>query len=210
MSDAGDGNPVSGLTLKFDDSAAATLPDEAPPVSGSYRPSNYARSAAPFCADEPNPDTFPAPAPAGPYLPNLTGFTGTLANGEWRLYVVDDCRGDTATIVGGWSLTIGAPTAVGVRDLTARLRGNTAELRWRTVSESRIVGFDVRRFGGGAAIKVNRKLIVAKRSRGTGGASYRLVDTRVRRGVSYTYRLQVVRPDGSRAGAGIVALRTPR
>ena len=210
MSDAGDGNPVSGLTLKFDDSAGGMLPDEAPPTTGSYRPSNYGKSAAPFCADEPDPDTFPAPAPGPPYLPSLTGFTGTLANGEWRLYVVDDCRGDTAAIVGGWSLTIAGPTAVAVRDLTARVRGSAAELRWRTVSESRIVGFDVGRSGGGAAVKVNRKLIVAKRSGGTGGASYRLVDPRVRRGTSYTYRLEVVRADGSRSRGGIVALHTPR
>jgi subtilisin-like proprotein convertase family protein len=54
-------------------------------------------------------DTFPAPAPAGPYAANFSGLTGTNANGQWRLFVVDDAGGDLGSITGGWSITFSAP-----------------------------------------------------------------------------------------------------
>ncbi|HLP85913.1 MAG TPA: tail fiber domain-containing protein [Phycisphaerales bacterium] len=54
-------------------------------------------------------DPFPAPAPAGPYAANFNGLTGTNANGQWRLFVVDDAIGDLGSIAGGWSITFSAP-----------------------------------------------------------------------------------------------------
>ena len=104
LSDALTGADTTGQTYTFDDGAAALM-DSAPataPPSGSFRPTNYTAG-----------DTFPAPAPAAPYLSPATAGTDTLAafnganpNGVWSLYIVDDANIDSGTITGGWSLSI--------------------------------------------------------------------------------------------------------
>src|SRR6185436_18073099 len=103
MSDAGGTVAASGATLTFDDSAASTLPDSGAVATGTYRPSSYTSA-----------DTFPSPAPAGPYLTpeveggdTLAAFNGASGNGTWTLYVVDDIvnAGQSNTIANGWCLT---------------------------------------------------------------------------------------------------------
>lgn len=47
-----------------------------------------------------------APAPAGPFGPNLAVFNGTSPNGQWRLFVEDQAGADIGQIAGGWSITI--------------------------------------------------------------------------------------------------------
>src|SRR6185503_157281 len=74
MSDAGDSNAVSGITLTFADSSRVVLPDGGQLLSGTFRPSNYGAG-----------DVFPL-APAGPYGANFSGFHGTNPNGAWRLF----------------------------------------------------------------------------------------------------------------------------
>ncbi|MBP7686751.1 MAG: DUF11 domain-containing protein [Thermoflexales bacterium] len=98
MSDViGDTN-ISSLNFTFDDSAASTIgcPTVATPVSGTYKPTD--------CSDA-NTDVFPAPAPTGPYTPNLALFNNTDPTGTWNLYVRDDAGIDTGRL-GGWSLTL--------------------------------------------------------------------------------------------------------
>jgi subtilisin-like proprotein convertase family protein len=95
MSDAGGSNDVTDVDLTFDDEATATLPDSAQIVAGSYDPTNYLTG-----------DTFPAPAPGGPYGTTMSVFDGTNPNGNWSLYVVDDLGGDEGQIAGGWCLTL--------------------------------------------------------------------------------------------------------
>jgi uncharacterized repeat protein (TIGR01451 family) len=52
-------------------------------------------------------DSFPAPAPAGPYTnASLAVFNGSNPNGVWKLFVVDDTTGDAGNIAGGWTLAI--------------------------------------------------------------------------------------------------------
>ena len=94
---------TSGANVTFDDAAATTLPDGGPIVTGTYRPSSYTSA-----------DTFPSPAPAGPYLTpeveggdTLAAFNGATPNGTWTLYVVDDIvnAGFVNTIALGWCLT---------------------------------------------------------------------------------------------------------
>ena len=60
-----------------------------------YQPANYGSG-----------DFWPAPAPAGPYSTSLDAFDGEVANGTWRLYVVDDVQPNSGDIEGGWSLSI--------------------------------------------------------------------------------------------------------
>ena len=98
MSDVGGGNPVSGVNLTLSDGAAASLPLSTTLVSGTFKPTDYTTADGA--------DTFPAPAPAGPYGAVLSAFNGTAANGVWSLYVVDDGAGDLGSFAGGWSLTI--------------------------------------------------------------------------------------------------------
>ncbi len=54
------------------------------------------------------PDRWPRPAPPGnPRYHSLSAFDGEVANGTWRLFVVDDVGGDSGgDIEGGWSLSI--------------------------------------------------------------------------------------------------------
>src|SRR5207249_666114 len=49
-------------------------------------------------------DTFPAPAPPGPYEARLSVFNDTDANGVWSLYVVSDQSHGAAGTLGGWNL----------------------------------------------------------------------------------------------------------
>lgn len=112
MSDAGAGHSISGQTLSFDDDAPSPLSDSIQISTGTFKPTNYE-----FLGD-----TFPVPAPAGPFGANLSVFAGTDPNGTWSLYVVDDADEDTGLINDGWSLTIAtlnpiADLALAVLDL---------------------------------------------------------------------------------------------
>lgn len=100
MSDVGGANPVSNLTLSFDDSAVASLPDNAPIVSGVYKPTNFDAN-----------DNFPSPAPAGaPTGRMLSAFNGSDPNGAWKLFLVDDNGGNAGTLSGGWSIVVQTST----------------------------------------------------------------------------------------------------
>lgn len=100
MSDVGGATPVSNITLTLDDEAGLLLP-VTPLSTGTFRPNNVG-----------NGDTFPAPAPAGPYGALLSDFDGTNPNGTWSLYVLDDFAIDIGTIANGWSLDISTAAAV--------------------------------------------------------------------------------------------------
>ena len=104
MSDAGSSssspNPVNNVTLTFDDAAAISIPDSNQIVSATYRPANY--NPPPGFAD-----SFPAPAPVGPYTnASLAIFNGSDPNGVWKLFIVDDTSGDAGNLAGGWTLAI--------------------------------------------------------------------------------------------------------
>ena len=105
MADTGGGNPgVSGVTLTFDDAGPA-LPDEAPPLSGTYRPTTGTTPAVPDGGGTIQTD-FPTPAPKHPYDSALSVLSGDAPNGTWSLYVIDDTFQDNGSIGDGWSLTI--------------------------------------------------------------------------------------------------------
>jgi hypothetical protein len=108
MADVGgtSSNPISNVNLIFDDAASGAIPDQGPLVSGTYQPIRGTDHTG-SCQ---TPASFPAPAPAGPYgSPSLSVFNGSDPNGTWKLYVIDDTRGDTGSIT-GWSLDISTTT----------------------------------------------------------------------------------------------------
>ena len=94
MSDAGAGFPVSGVNLTFDDAATASLPDQAPITSGTYKPTDYP------------PADFFSNAPAGPVQFTMSAFEGFDPNGTWSLYVVDDTALNNGAIFSGWTLNL--------------------------------------------------------------------------------------------------------
>jgi hypothetical protein len=95
MSDVGSGFGLNNVTLTFDDAAASNLPDDTQITAGTYKPTNFGGG-----------DTFPPPAPVGPYSTLLSTFNGTDPTGDWSLYVVDDLDGLSGNIMGGWSLEL--------------------------------------------------------------------------------------------------------
>ena len=113
MSDAGGRTvPTVGVNLTFDDAASASLPNAAPPLSGTYKPTNYP-GTEPSCVPDNPPlsstsDPFPGPAPpppSGGYSQTLQSFHGQPFGGFWRLFVGDDCAGGSGTIE-SWSLNL--------------------------------------------------------------------------------------------------------
>lgn len=93
MSDVGGGTDVTALTITFDDAASNSLAN--PLTAGIFKPTNVLGG-----------DTFPAPAPAGPYGAQLSVFNGASANGTWQLFVFDDSLFAAGSIANGWSLEI--------------------------------------------------------------------------------------------------------
>src|SRR5829696_4615357 len=101
--------PVSNLNVTVSDAGVSQLPDNGLLTSGTFRPANYLDIG----------DSFPSPAPAGPYssaapegAATLTGvfggLTGASVNGTWSLFVADNITLGTgaSSISGGWSLDI--------------------------------------------------------------------------------------------------------
>lgn len=101
FADGGGSAPVDDKVYLFDDAATATMPQTGVPESGTYRPTSGDAIA----------DTFPSPAPAGPYAQApadsfASVFNGTAPNGDWSLFAVDDQLSFTGYVNLGWSLTI--------------------------------------------------------------------------------------------------------
>lgn len=199
MSDACGQNPAGAtlpLTLTFDDAAPLAVPNTPACASTSFQPANYGVGG----------DIWPAPAPLPSGATALSTFNGKNPDGIWSLFVVDDEALDTGEIAGGWTLNMTAPTAVAVRYFRALPHSRGIAVYWRTSSESNLAGFNVFRSSDGKTRRVNHELVRAKGS-ATSALVYRVLDPRVRTGVSYTYRLQVVKLDGSRIWYGSSSLR---
>jgi hypothetical protein len=106
-----------------------------------------------------------------------------------------------------WPLPTSGTTAVTAASFTGRAAKNGVRISWRTASETNAVGFHVWRLADGKATRVNAKLIAAKAAGRSSGAAYSLLDRTTRRGSSSTYRLQVVRRDGTRAWVARAVVR---
>jgi hypothetical protein len=100
FSDVGGGGDLNNVTVTLSDGAATALTATGQIVTGTYRPTDVEPGESGEL------DTFPGPAPAGPYAAPLSVFNGLSANGAWSLYVVDDAANDLGNIAAGWSLSI--------------------------------------------------------------------------------------------------------
>ena len=126
MSDAGESTSVTNATLRFTVDGTP-LPEFSTLETGTYRPTDFTPS-----------DTFPSPAPAGPYSINLAAALSGGVDGTWRLFVNDDFPSDDGgTMANGWALIFStsnlpvAPAGVAATDgtLTDRVR-----VAWNAVS----------------------------------------------------------------------------
>ena len=92
MSDVGGSTPFAG-DLTLDDVAAESLPDDDLLTGGFFKPTNIGGG-----------DIFrDAPVPAGGS--DLSIFNGTLTDGIWSLYAVDDLGTNVGSLAGGWEIT---------------------------------------------------------------------------------------------------------
>ena len=197
LSDAGASE--SGSNVVISNAASGTAPP-GPLGSNTYKPTNNNED----CATGATGERISAPAP--PYGDSLAdAFDGTSANGVWSLYVVDDCGGDTGQIAGGWSLEFAGPTSVTVATFAAKRVARGVTLRWRTAHESSLLGFNVFRATGKRFVRLNKVMVSAKRR--AQGASYSFVDRTARKGRAYTYKLQIVGLDGTKAFRGTVKVK---
>src|ERR1043166_8746169 len=116
--DAGQGDDLNRVTLRFDDAALVSLPANSAILPGiDYKPTNFGDG-----------DYFAPPAPTEPYGSTLSVFNGTNPNGDWLLYIMDDQGSDAGVVYGGWRLTFttGAPVPL----LTIERVANTVTLSW--------------------------------------------------------------------------------
>jgi uncharacterized repeat protein (TIGR01451 family) len=97
FSHVGNGAAVSGVNLIFDDSAAAGILSTNPIASGTFKPTSQVTG-----------NTWPAPAPAGPYnfaqpagaATLASRFGNTSPNGTWSFYFLDTLPGGGGSISG--------------------------------------------------------------------------------------------------------------
>jgi subtilisin-like proprotein convertase family protein len=94
MANAGGSTGLTNVNLTFSDFAASSLPDQMQISSSTFKPTAFGSHI------------WPAPAPAGPYVTNLSVFNGMNPNGQWNLYVMDDAHFDSGNIAKGWWLTV--------------------------------------------------------------------------------------------------------
>lgn len=93
MSDAcSNAGNIEDFTWTFSQSAPSPMSGDCSAFT--YRPTNVSDG-----------DVWPQ-APEGPYSTSLDAFDNEVANGNWRLFVVDDTGNDGGDIEGGWSLSI--------------------------------------------------------------------------------------------------------
>ncbi len=135
MSDACGSYDINSFFWTWDDEAAALMPDSGSTnICGAFghKPSNY----------DGNPDTFPAPAPAGPYASTMSAFDFTDANGVWSVYINDDGAGDEGYLVSPFTLEISTREKAGTKfsPATAKLEEGTSSSLTITRSATSAVG----------------------------------------------------------------------
>jgi hypothetical protein len=95
---------------------------------------------------------------------------------------------------------------VTVRSFSASRSAKGVVIRWRTASETDVVGFNLFRNRAGTSTKVNSRPIAA-RSGSARGSAYRFLDRRALRAGLYSYRLEAIHADGSRSWLGRASVR---
>lgn len=155
-------------------------------------------------------DTYPDTQAQGSRVVNLGNAAALgVISGDPIVVTATDADGNTSEFTSP-SVAVGtgaSPTVVDIASFTAETTsGGTVVLRWETVSEIDIVGFNILRSddGGRTYAQRNPSLIAAQSSGSSVGALYAFTDAAVPASGRYLYLLEVVRRDGSRERVGPV------
>ncbi|MFN2467935.1 MAG: hypothetical protein ABR521_07400 [Gaiellaceae bacterium] len=140
--------------------------------------------------------------------------TSSVGGDSAVMYHFGHDAASATTLQGGQSSTVRAaifydaqgPTAVRLASFTASRGARGAVLRWLTVAESDLLGFNVYRQVGARRVKVNRLIIPAVFG-GSAGHSYRWVDRQAPRTGTARYWLESVALSGARSMKGPIAAR---
>jgi hypothetical protein len=104
----------------------------------------------------------------------------------------------------------GGATAAGLASFRAAYSGTQGvRVIWQTATELQTAGFNVWRSAGKSYRKVNAKLIPSQSSFGVGGHKYEYLDRGALARGAYSYKLELVKLDGSRRWAGPVRAVAP-
>jgi hypothetical protein len=93
-----------------------------------------------------------------------------------------------------------SPTAADVEKVRVKVTAdNNVLLRWRSVSEAQIAGFNIQRSDAadGTFANVNTEFIPAKAPGNAKGRAYKFVDTTAVTGATYWYRIEIMHTDAS-------------
>lgn len=115
---------------------------------------------------------------------NNSGAIGFASNGE-----VED-----------YTITIVAVTADEMSRLVVRItRHNKVRLKWRTLSESQIAGFNIQRRDGknGVYQNINATVLNAKNPGNPQNNAYKVIDRSAAAGKTYWYRIEIIHIDGT-------------
>lgn len=150
------------------------------------------------CVQQPYPAITVSGLANGSYKWQAREFTDIGGAGMWTQFN----RGSTAFIVG--------PTAVNVMGFRASVtQANAVILKWQTVTESKIAGFEVYRKTSHQKFKrINPTFIQAKHAGDVAGAKYRHTDTRLNKATTYRYRVQVFYLDGHKEWTEVAQVKT--
>jgi hypothetical protein len=154
-------------------------------------------------------DTYPLAQAQMSRVVNLGNAAGLgVALGDPIVATARTADDNTSEFSAAVTVGTGAPpTAVDVSSFTAQAtdRG-TVRLRWETVSEIDLAGFNLLRSesADGPFEPINADLIVAQSPGGPTGATYQFVDGSVGAGRMYFYQLELVRLDGRRTRVGLI------
>jgi len=95
MDGCGDGFPLAGVSLTFEDTAASFLPGTNAITPGSYLPTSLYEV----------PGFYPNPAPQTSYGTNMN-ILATTPNGDWSLYVYDFVNDEGGALTNGWKISL--------------------------------------------------------------------------------------------------------
>jgi subtilisin-like proprotein convertase family protein len=108
----GDGasGSTTDVTVTFDDQAAYYIPPNFPINSGTYKPKDVDEVVPGGDDCDPLDDDFLPPAPAASanisFIEAFGGLSDADVNGDWSLYIMDDCGSAVGVLSGGWSMII--------------------------------------------------------------------------------------------------------
>lgn len=109
------------------------------------------------------------------------------------------------------SIELQNTTAVNVGGLGATVNAKgKVEVKWRTLSESQIAGFNVwREVGNGKWKQLNKHLKQAKHAGAVQGAKYQFTNRKVKQGETYHYKIEVKYLDSHSEWTNVVQVKTP-